>query len=92
MTPLLPLHVQLAIYLDWISHYPTIRKQKQFFKLSHDRIECARDSIRVAIMKIVYPQYVRDKDSIPDLSSNSKMKFFQGAYGCIDGNYIVRKI
>ncbi len=83
----LSVEVQLAIYLDWISHYPTLRKQHEMFKLSHDRILFARRNVRRAIMKNIYPQYVRFPSQVANLQGNHRMKYFQGAYGCIDGSH-----
>jgi hypothetical protein len=82
----LPLIVQVAIYLDWVANYSTVRKQKHIFLMSHDRIILARRNVQRAILRRLYGTYVT-AGSIPDLSTNNKYKYFQGAYGCLDGSH-----
>lgn len=91
-TPTLPLIVQVAIYLDWIAHYPSIRVQKSTFKVSHTLIEHARSGVRKAVVKVLYPRYVKQATAIPDLSDNPKRRFFQGAYGCVDGSHLAIEV
>jgi len=79
---------QVAIYLDWVGHYPTVRMQKNLFRLSHNRIILAREKVRIAILCTIYKHYVRFPTSIPDLSEDPKRRYFQGVYGCIDGSHL----
>ena len=88
VTEKLTLLVQVTIYLDWVAPYPTIRKQKRHFKLSHDSIETARRNVRRAILVEIYPRYVKLASYIPDLTHYHKRRFFQGAYGCLDGCHL----
>jgi hypothetical protein len=62
--------------------------QKEYFKLSHCRITCARNSIRTAVMSRIYPMYVRQASTIPSLTDNERMQWFEGVYGCIDGSHL----
>ena len=88
ITRKLPLHIQVAIYLDWIAHYPTLRVQKSNFKVSHELLIKARTNITKAVIKALYPRYVRPAREAPSFLFDEKRKFFQNCYGCIDGSYL----
>lgn len=88
VTKKLPVIVQVAIFMDWISHASSLRKQKECFKISHDLLEQARLNVARAVMKVIYPKYVKPVQVPPDLSMNKKFKRFQGVFGCIDGSHI----
>lgn len=87
-TPKLSAKMQLSIFMDWISFNTTLRQQKERFKLSHDRILVARRQVKNAILRTLYPTYVQQIKHIPDLTQHPKRKYFQGAYGCLDGCHI----
>lgn len=87
-TKKLPVMVQVAIFLDWVSHGSTLRKQKETFKISHELLEKARVGVATAVVKVIYPRYVKYCDRPPDLSNDPKFKRFQGVFGCIDGSHI----
>jgi hypothetical protein len=87
-TKSLPTIVQVAVFLDWIAHNSKYRQQKERFKISHELIENCRVNVAKAILKVIYPKYVKYTDSIPDLSEHPKFKRFQGVFGCIDGSHI----
>lgn len=83
----LPLQLQLAIFLDWVAHGSTYRKQRDHFRISHTLIHNSRVNIADAIISRIYNQYVTQPTSIPTIS-HPDFRFFQGAFGCIDGSHI----
>ena len=87
-TKQLSVEVMVAIYLQWLGHYPTYRQQKETFRVSHGSIKKAKHRVRLAILREMHGEFVKMPDSIPDLSQHPKFKYFQGAYGCLDGSHI----
>lgn len=47
----------------------------------------ARREVGKAIMKCIYPYYVRPPKELPDLSEQYFSKHLQGCYGCVDGSH-----
>ena len=90
----LPLFMQLAIFLDYIAWAPSFDRQRTTFKLSGELITKARSQVRSAIMKDVYPQFVKEPDQKglkeDDLPEKDWRKFrrFAKCVGCIDGCHI----
>lgn len=87
-TKKLPLVLQVAIFLDWIAYASTLRQQKKTYHVSHKLILRARRQITQAVMAVIYPQYVKQPSTIPDLTGNHRTRNFQGAFGCVDGSHI----
>ncbi len=87
VTKKLPVIVQVAIFLDWIAYAHTLREQKEKFKVSHELIEKARNNVGKAIIKVIYPKYVKNIDKV-DYSSDYRFKRFNGVLGCVDGSHI----
>jgi hypothetical protein len=88
-TKMLTVEVMVAIYLDWVGHHPTYRKQKETFKISHGSIKKAKSRVRLAILREMHPDYVKGTaDDIPNFVDSPQFKHFQGVYGCIDGSHV----
>jgi hypothetical protein len=83
----LPVVVQVAIFLDWVCFGTSYRKQRAYFKVSHELINTARRNVADAIVKIIYPLYVKQPNHVPDIN-NPKLQQFHGVFGCVDGCHI----
>lgn len=68
-----------------VSH--SCRQQKSKYHVSDESIAKARREVGAAVMKCIYPAYVKLPGTLPDLSGQYFTKHFQGCYGCVDGSH-----
>ena len=90
----LPLYYQLAMYMCFVGHNPSMSLMVDLFAVSNQSILKARRNITHAINKFIYPQVVTPIAELPDLESytyNNKLgyfKEFQGVGYVWDGTHI----
>jgi hypothetical protein len=80
---------QLAIFLDYVSEGHSQQRQSLDFQHSLETIHRIRHRVMDAILRLVYPKYVKQPTAIPLLrDGDARFRRLAGAVGALDGVHI----